>query len=116
MALRVVIAASTCLLAACSPAHQVTYKVIGDPDWPKTDGMGPWAQITMQNDNGGTEQREVPTPYSQQLTVPAGAFIYISAQAKDGMQISCEIDEDGAPIKQSNSEGQFSIATCSSEA
>lgn len=111
------VALASAAAAACVPStHQVTYKVGGDPDWPKTDGRGSSAHIVIQNDNGGTEQHDVFTPYSQTLTVPTGSFVYVSAQAKEGLEISCEIDEDGQLLKQSRSDGEYSIATCSASA
>jgi hypothetical protein len=107
-----------CLIGSCTAAPRtVTYKVDGNPDWPKTsDGFGPAVQVTIQNQDGGTEMHEGPTPYREQITVPAGAFVYVSAQAKEGNEVSCEIDEDGKAIRQSHSDGQFSIATCSATA
>lgn len=48
---------------------------------------------------------------------PAGAFVYISAQQKDGGHtITCRITVDGRVVSENTSVGEFQIASCQGQA
>ena len=81
-------------------------------------GSGASADLTYENQTGNTEQRTVPVPWKQTLTVPAGSFLYVSAQsADDGTRtIGCTISVNGRVLETAESRGRFVIATCSGSA
>lgn len=102
------------LCAGCAPAaHNVKYVVQGDPMWPSDGSTGPRVHIVMSNDQGGTEMSEVMAPFGNEFTTGSGAFLYVSGQAEQGTQVSCDIYVDGRPFRHSQSTGDYAIATCS---
>jgi hypothetical protein len=102
-----VILAISIVLGGCAPrAHQVTYQVPGSGR----------AQLTLSNEQGGTEQAEVRLPWSETITVYDGQFLYLSAQDQGSFGVECDILLDGKPFRHSSSSGEYSIATCSGRA
>lgn len=93
--------------SAAPASHLVTYSVIGT-------GGAREASLTLENEQGGTEQRDVRLPYSVSFQAAPGQWVYLSAQnlSQHGGVI-CEIEVDRAPWKRSESEGFASIASCS---
>lgn len=76
------------------------------------------ADITYSNGDGGTSQVvRAEVPWHVELSALDGAFVYISAQAREdrgtGLYILVEIYVDGALVKKTESSGDFAIATAS---
>lgn len=76
------------------------------------------ADITYSNGDGGTSQVvRAEVPWHAELSALDGAFIYISAQAKEDrgtmLYILVEIYVDGGLMKKTESSGDFAIATAS---
>ena len=90
--------------SARATGHKVIYRITG---------TAKRADLTYNNASGGTEQKTVALPWSQSYTVPAGGFLYVSAQ-NDGQSgsVTCEIVVNGGTVKTSTSEGAYKIATC----
>jgi hypothetical protein len=83
--------------------REVRYSVICDPA-----GF----DITYQNSNGGTEQKNINTT-SWETSFPgySGDFVYIAAQAKnENAEISVKIYYKGDVFKQASSSGDYVIA------
>jgi hypothetical protein len=88
-----------------SSTYSITYRVKG------TTGS---ADLTYQNAQGGTEQKNVKPPWESKFTAKPGAFLYVSAQNQwDAGSITCEILVDGTVVKTSTSDGGYKIASCS---
>lgn len=88
-----------------SSTYMVTYKV---------GGSTTRASVTYENDQGGTEQADIPVPWTKTFTFQSGDFVYISAQNdKDYGTITCEITVKGNVFKTAKSSGAYTIATCS---
>jgi len=69
--------------------------------------------ITYNNENGDTEQIETTQgEWKKSFTARSGAFLYISGQTK-GYAVGCIIGVDGKVLKESTSQGKYTIATCS---
>lgn len=91
--------------SAAPLAHRVFYRA-----------NGPAAiSITYANENGDTAQSD---PEDRQWTksfeAPPGQFLYVSVQNKgQSGGVQCEITVDGVMIKQTKSQGEYVIATCS---
>lgn len=87
-------------------SYSVRYEVLGSA---KT------VSITMENSDGGTEQRSsVTLPYKVTQTFSPGSFVYISAQNNtDTGNVICKIFVDDQEVKKSSSTGAYVIATCS---
>jgi hypothetical protein len=86
-------------------SYKVTYRITG------SSGK---ASLTYQNQDGGTEQTTVATPWDKSFTAKAGDFLYISAQnERDYGGVKCEILIDGKRIKTAESSGAYVIASCS---
>lgn len=94
---------------AAPRSHLIIYKISGS--------VGR-ADVTYENASGNTEQRTVPVPWTESMVVPAGQFVYISAQSISGgtKTIGCEIKSDGDVIEEAESRGEYVIATCSGSA
>ena len=91
--------------SASTPTYRdVEYRVEGT-----TRGAG----LTYENDQGGTEQRDVQVPWKKSFTMQRGAFAYVSAQnsQREGTVI-CQIWVDGVQWRQSESSGAYVIADC----
>jgi hypothetical protein len=79
----------------------------------RVEGSGTKASLTYENDQGGTEQRDVRLPWSQEyVAVPPGQFLYIAAQADGNATITCKILLNGIEWRKSTSSGQYVIASC----
>lgn len=76
-------------------------------------GTSTSAGITINNADGGTEQRTVKVPYESQHRMRPGSFVYISAQNQTEGTLTCKIVIDGSVFKTSTSEGRHNIASCS---
>jgi hypothetical protein len=88
-----------------TPGYNVEYRFTGSTNS---------ANITMLNETGGTEQSVVQIPFTKKLKMNAGDFAYISAQNEnDSGSISCEIWVNDKKLKESNSDGAYTIASCS---
>lgn len=87
-------------------AHEITYSV---------EGSAPYAAVTYQNAQGGTEQRTVAVPWSLDLSAARpGQFLYIAAQNKEAHgRLAVPIVVDGTEFKRSDSSGAYSIASAS---
>jgi hypothetical protein len=81
----------------------VTYEVTGDGS----------ADLTITNASGGTEQKTVNLPYSEQLNPPPDGLLYLSAQLNGSGSISCKISFGGQVVQQASSQGDYVIASCS---
>ncbi|HEY5105191.1 MAG TPA: MmpS family transport accessory protein [Caulobacteraceae bacterium] len=78
-------------------------------------GSATSADITYQNEGGGTSQEKVSLPWTQVIHSPSSSFLYISAQNQGEYgDITCEIKVGDTVVKTSNSSGSYSIASCSS--
>jgi hypothetical protein len=95
------------ILSGCAPAEprRVVYEV---------SGSARSASLTIQNEQGGTEQMTVALPWSRSMSVQPGAFVYVSAQNQDGSgSVTCDIKVDGVSLQSSTSSGAYVIAGCS---
>ena len=81
----------------------------------RVQGTGQQADVTYENEQGGTEQRDIPIPWVHTLTMKSGSFVYLATQSHDDATrtITCEIWVDGELYKTSSSSGKYVIATCS---
>lgn len=88
--------------------HTVIYKI--DSKNPKS-----YISLTYQNETGSTAQEDTFTPWVKTFTAKSRQFIYVSAQLNSdtAIDITCTITIDGQVLKEANSRGKFSIATCS---
>lgn len=88
--------------------HTVIYKI--DSKNPKS-----YISLTYQNETGSTAQEDTFTPWEKTFTAKSGQFIYVSAQLNSdtAIDITCTITVDGQVLKEANSRGKFSIASCS---
>lgn len=86
--------------------RRVVYRVSGTADS---------VELTYQNESGNGEQRTAfMLPWSEEYRMPAGAFMYVSAQnAEASGRVTCEILVDGQVVEQATSQGGYVIATCS---
>ena len=92
---------------ATLPAYVVEYRL---------GGTASRANITIENESGGTEQfSNVPVKgWSKKFGAERRQFVYISAQNQDeGGTIRCEIWVNGELWKEAESIGSYSIASCS---
>jgi hypothetical protein len=72
------------------------------------------ASLTIENETGGTEQKDVTLPWSETFTAEYGQFVYLSAQNdKDSGTIKCEILVNNQTLQSSTSDGAYAIASCS---
>lgn len=92
-----------------APFGVESYKVIY-----RVSGSSGKAALTYQNQDGGTEQTTVVTPWGKSFTANAGDFLYISAQnERDYGGVKCEVLVDGKLVKTAESSGAYVIASCS---
>lgn len=72
------------------------------------------ASITYSNEDGGTEQRDVPLPWEHTMTLGYFDHAYISAQKehKSAVTITCQIIVDGEVWKEATSNAAYGIASC----
>ena len=89
-----------------SPAiRQVEYKV---------DGTATSASLTYENPQGGTVQTMVSLPWEINQTFKDGDFAYLAAQNQGASgTVRAQIIIDGQPWKDTTSDGEYRIATCS---
>jgi len=93
-------------------ARPSTYDIIY-----RISGSTSKASLTYENASGNTEQQDVRVPWELELEVPAGQFLYISAQNdRDSGSIRCEIVQDGKVVEEASSSGAYVIASCSGSA
>lgn len=77
------------------------------------DGTAPAAGLTYQN-SGGTMQRDAALPARFAFDAASGAFLYISAQRKDGEgTVRVAIRVDGKVVRESSSSPGYGIASAS---
>ena len=83
----------------------VTYSVTGSASS---------ADITYENEGGGTSQEKVTLPWTQVVHSPTNRFLYVSAQNQGEYgDITCEIKVGDEVVKTSTSSGAYTIASCS---
>lgn len=92
--------------ASAAKTYTVTYRV---------GGSTPYVDVTYQNSGGDAEQKSrVQVPWSKVITARTGQFVYISAQNQiSSGTVTCQILVDGQVVKESESSGGYTIATCS---
>jgi len=96
---------STSQAAISSGTYTVTYKM---------SGTARRADLTYQNAQGGSEQKEVALPWSISFSATDGQFVYLSGQnTGEYGSVTCAILLNGTSVKQSTSEGAYKIASCS---
>jgi hypothetical protein len=72
------------------------------------------ASLTLENDTNGTEQSDFRLPYKKTwYKFVYGDFVYISAQALIGGNLTCTISVNGKVIATATSNGKYQIASCS---
>lgn len=77
-------------------------------------GSAESADLTLKNEQGGTEQFSVKLPYHYELVGTTGAFLYISAQNEGEFgTVEVAIKANGKTLKQSISGGAYKIASAS---
>lgn len=81
----------------------------------RVGGTASKADITIENESGGTEQKTVNVPWSETFEAERGQFVYVSAQSQDdaSRKINCEITVNGETLETAESSGRFVIASCS---
>jgi len=92
---------------ATRPAYIVEYRL---------GGTASRADITLENETGGTEQfgNVLVKGWSKKFGAERRQFVYISAQNQDeGGSIRCEIWVNGELWKEAESRGAYCIASCS---
>lgn len=78
------------------------------------EGTARAVSITLQNSHGGTEQGDYKLPFSENLTMQAGSFAYISAQnLGERGSVTVKIFIDGILWKEASSSGAYKIASTS---
>jgi hypothetical protein len=88
-----------------SSTYSVRYYVSGTADR---------ASLTLENQSGNTEQITVDLPWSKELTLEYGDFMYISAQNEDDRgTINCAISVNTITVEQASSNSAYGIASCS---
>jgi len=99
--LGVVCLAST---ARAERTYSVRYRVVGAH-----------FDVTYANATGATEQQDQQVRrFEREFDVPAGAFLYLSAQNNDeDGGVRCLIDIDGERVQYAASQGDYVIASCS---
>jgi hypothetical protein len=98
--------------------HQIRYEVTGYvPGLDASFDGTVRADMTFQDQSGDTAQQSdqiAPIPWSYTLTATPGDFLYVSAQLEaDAGTITCTIYLDGQVVKQSTSEGAYTICQAS---
>ena len=79
----------------------------------KVSGSASSVSLTYKNSTGGTEQKDVYTPWSTSFKCMPGNFLYLSAQNEDKTgSVTCEIWVNGILYKTSTSSGAYVIASC----
>lgn len=92
-------------LAGCGSPQHITYRITGT-----TKNV----DITMSNASGGTEQRNVGTPWYVSFDANGGRSLYISGQNKwDAGVVTCEILVNDKVVQTASSNVAYGIATCS---
>lgn len=87
------------------------------------EGTARSATVTIENDTGGTDQRDnLTVPVASEKTgihginagcFDPGDFVYVSAQNEDDTgDISCRIEADGIVVASSSSSASYGIASC----
>jgi hypothetical protein len=85
--------------------HTVVYRVTGTTRA---------ASLTIQNANGGTEQRDIGVPWDTSFNAGGGQFLYLSAQNKwDAGVVRCDILLDGHVVQSATADAAYGIASCS---
>lgn len=81
----------------------------------RVGGTASEADITIENESGGSEQKTIDVPWSETFEAELGQFVYVSAQSQDDAErtINCEIQVNGAVLESAESRGQYVIASCS---
>lgn len=99
-----ILAALACGDTEPPPTYRVTYEVTGSASS---------VSVTLENDQGGTEQGEYALPFKETFTMERGDFAYISAQNQgESGSVTCRILIDGEEWRESTSEGAYVIASC----
>lgn len=94
--------------------YLVTYEVAGSTGNKSQAAEVTVANITYSNEQGGTQQEEIQTPWSKTFTIKRREFLYLSAQNRaDNGRISAKILINGQAFKQSESIGGYVIASAS---
>lgn len=90
-------------LAKKSGVYYVEYKV---------DGRIKGASVTYKNEEGGTEQHEVISPWTKGFFADDGKYVYISAQNNgDYGTINVSIYVNGVEVRKSSSSSEYGIAS-----
>lgn len=78
------------------------------------NGSASSASLTYRNESGGTEQRTVPLPWTLEMHVGPGHFLYVSAQ-KQGPYgaIRAAIYVEGQVLQEAESSSEYGIASAS---
>lgn len=78
------------------------------------EGTARAVSITLQNSQGGTEQGDYKLPFSENFTMQAGSFAYISAQnLGERGSVTVKIFIDEILWKEASSSGAYKIASTS---
>lgn len=92
-----------------------SYEVLYEVEGTAPDG----ASLTYQTASGTSQQtgKRVPVVRADgqrgiELTLPPGAFVYISAQNQGAGELTCRITANGQVIAENTSSGEFAIVTC----
>lgn len=84
---------------------RITYRVLG---------TGGEASVTYENGIGGTDQKNITTPWDYTFAAGSGAFLYCSAQTdKYGRHITTQILVDGKVNWRAETDEEFGIASAS---
>ncbi len=76
--------------------------------------LGGSANVTYSNESGGTEQNTVRFPWILEMKVPAGRFLYLSAQkTEERGTVRAAISVEGKIVQEANSSAAFGIASVS---
>lgn len=72
------------------------------------------ANLTYQNESGGTEEQKVHLPWRLEMHNPPGEFLYLAAQNPSGSgNVYAEIDVNGEELRWANSTIPYGIASVS---
>ena len=75
------------------------------------------AELTYQNESGGTEQRAVALPWTLEFNARHGAFLYLSAQKQQEYgTIHAAVYVDAQPLQEAYADAAYGIASASGTA
>jgi hypothetical protein len=77
-------------------------------------GNGKSADVTYQIGTNQSQDNGAKLPWKKETSSKDSVIITVlTAQAKDGKEITCKVTVDGKVVSENKSSGEFAIVTCS---